>query len=122
MLPTTITLNIGSPAADVVFTQASRQGNEAIYFAPSPQGDLEGRPQLRVAHETTKSGLVRTLCRFSFPVYVSSTATYDGAITASHTLVRKNNAPLATADKVLEAAQEVLAVSGVRSSLGDASI
>jgi hypothetical protein len=121
MLPNTITLNVGSPAADVVFDGKQTQGSTTIYFAPSPNSDLAGRETLRVSHETTKSGVVRSLVQVKVPIRNTETLKYDSAITANLVLARTGAATLASADRVLEMIQEVFAVTDFREAIGEAS-
>lgn len=106
-LPTTITLNVGSPAADLVFANSIQlSGSKRVYYAPSPQGDLQGRPTLTVSHETTKAGVVRTNLQVIIPVWNVSKLAYDGFIKSDLTLTRPLTAPTAQADKALECVQE----------------
>jgi hypothetical protein len=107
-LPSSITLNVGSPAADIVFANSVQlSGSSRAYYAPSPQGDLEGRPTLTISHERTKSGIVRTNAQFIFPIYNSSSLKYEGFIKSDLNLTRPAVAPLALAGKALECAQEL---------------
>lgn len=76
-LPATVTLNVGSPAANVVFANPTRMGKAVQYTAPSPNGDLAGQLSLIVSTETTKSGVERTLRKIVEPVLDSVTGKYD---------------------------------------------
>jgi len=117
MLPSTITLNVGSPAADVVYGPKQTLGSTSIFYAPSPNSDLAGRPTLRVSHETTKSGVVRTLIQVRKPVLDAVTGKYVKPLQANLVLQRDGLSTLAEADEVLETIQEFLAVTDVRDAL-----
>ena len=116
-LPSSITLNVGSPAADVVFNTSSPQGNERIYYADSPNGDLAGRIKLRVSHETSKSGIARSLVQFRKPI-ANADGDYDTIVQVNMVATRPETAALTDVDEVLEMAEEVLAVTDVRASIG----
>lgn len=124
MFPDTITLNIGTPAADVVFYNKQRGTNprETVYYADSPDADLAGRRELRIAHEESKGGVVRSNVRFRFPVKDSVTGKYNRFITGSATLNRTAYEQLAAADTVLEALQEVFAISGFRAAVVNGTV
>lgn len=119
MLSNTITLTLGAGNDSVVFNVASRNGNESVYYADSPNSDLAGRRKLRVSHETTKAGIVRSLVQISFP-QKNAEGIYDSSITANVTLNRPATADLADVDYVLEAIQEIWAVTDFRSDIGNA--
>lgn len=121
-IPSTITLNVGSPAADVVFTDSIRQGLKLLQNAASPQGDLAGQPSLRVEHETTSKGIVRSLVQIRVPQYDSETKSYPKTVQVNVVTTRPDTVSTAECDRVLEMAQELLAVSGVRAALGAKSI
>jgi hypothetical protein len=91
-LPATVTINCGSPAADVVFGNPRRQGNGILYTAPSPQDDLAGQLTLLVSTETTKAGIERTLRKIVEPVYDSATSSYPDRIETTTVLARKRTA------------------------------
>lgn len=107
-LPTSITLNIGSPAADVVFTQVSETGSKATYVAPSPQGDLQGRPTLEVSHQTTKAGIMRSMSKFTFPRYNATTLKYDGEYVSYNVTSRPTTGAVQGAKNAIEACAEFL--------------
>lgn len=119
---TTITLNVGSPAADRVYTrQESPTPGVAVYHAPSPNGDLAGQSVLTVRHNRSSAGLMQTILQFKRPIQNAVTGKYDSYLQADVKVTRFDTATLASVDEILEEAQEVLAVSGVRSALGQAS-
>lgn len=120
MLSTSYTLNVGSPAADVVFNVSYREGNESVYYADSPNGDLAGRYVLRVSHDESSSGLVRSLLQFKKPYQVSGE--YGQHIQANVTLTRPATAALADVDEVLEMVQEIWAADtgAFRTQFGEA--
>jgi len=117
-LPSTITLNVGSPAANVVFGDRSVRDNETVYFAPSPNSDLAGRIKLRLSHEVTKTGIARSLVQFVYPILNVSTGKYDSSITCNATITRSETASLADVDEVMEMLQEVFAVTDFRTDIG----
>lgn len=109
MLPSTVTLNVGSPAADVVFSQTGdNTGGATNYVAPSPQGDLEGRPTLSVRHETTNSGLVRTNVKIKVPQYDDTNDVYVGHEQVDITSVRRASHATTETDRCLEMAEKFL--------------
>lgn len=120
MLNTSYTLNVGSPAADVVFDLSAKNGNRAIYYSPSPEGDLAGRPSLRYENETTKAGIARTLVSFKKPRLNPTTGKYDTATTGNFTLNRPETSPLQDAKDVQEMMREFLAASGVADAIAEA--
>lgn len=122
MLQNSYTVNVGSPAADVVFDVATRASGESEYFAPSPQGDLGGRIRLRIGHETTKSGLVRSLMQITEPIQNSTTGLYDSHRQVNVVLTRPSSDLLTKVDRLLEMAQEIWGVSGLRADFGNAEL
>lgn len=121
-LPSTITLNVGSPAADVVYaSKTALDGNAASYAAPSPQGDLTGRPTLRVSSETTKAGIERSLTGFQEPIYSSSKEAYSGYISSSYTFNRSLTVTRAVALRHVELMAKFLAVPANREAIVDAA-
>jgi len=123
MLPSTITLNVGNPAADVVFERASGAvgSNEAIYFAPSPNSDLAGRIKARVSHETTKSGIVKSLVQITEPV-IDADGNYSSFISTNHVVNRSSKADLDEVDRVMEMAQEIWAITDFRTDVGGGEV
>jgi hypothetical protein len=115
--PSSITLNIGSPAADVVFDDkhAGPGALDAILMAESPNDDLTGRPRMRISHETTAKGIARSLLQLIFPV-ADSDGKYD-QITVNLTVLRPTKVSLAEVDRATEAMAELLDTSGVRPAL-----
>lgn len=108
MLPSTITLNVGTPAADIVFADNTQlSGTSTLYFAPSAQSDLEGRPSLRVSHETTKAGVVRSLAQFLFPQFNSDSGKYEGFVKIDLVLSRSKTTKVSESLKAVEAVQEL---------------
>lgn len=107
-LPTTITLNVGSPAADVVYDDVIKSGSSVQYSAPSPQGDIQGRRVLRVSHETTKAGVVRSLVRIEYPIFDSDSGTYKGLGSVNVVLARPGTAPVQLGKDLLESVAEFL--------------
>lgn len=107
MLSDTYTLNVGSPAADVVFGLQWRGTSAASFAAPSSQGELSLRPILRVSHETTKANVVRSLVQFKLPVYdpISSDPIM---VQCNMVLSRPLSATTADAETVLEMLSEFL--------------
>lgn len=120
-LATSYTLNIGSPAADVVFDNQVKLAGAVVYTASSPQGDLEGRPSLTVTGVTRKNGLVSHLVNFKFPQWNSTLNKYDGYITAQMTVTRQGNHNVAQVERALEAIREFLNNSAGAASVAIAS-
>lgn len=121
-LPTTITLNVGSPAADRVYTRAeSSNPGVALYYAASPNGDLAGRPSLTVRHNNSSSGLVTTIAQFREPVLNTSTGKYDSWIQSDLKVTRPDTAPLQDAKTGMELVEEFLETSNVRDALAEMS-
>lgn len=118
-LPSTITLNVGSPAADVVFDDKGVSGNESVYYAPSENGDLAGRIKLRVSHETTQAGIVKSLVQFVKPI-ADSNGDYSSFIQANAVITRNSSEALTDVDEVMEMLQEVFAITDFRSDIGKA--
>jgi len=120
MLSDTYTLNVGSPAADVVFNVSTRNNNESVYYADSPNGDLAGRYSLRVSNEETSGGLVRTLVQFKKPYQVGGE--YGQHVQANVTLTRPAEASLTDVDEILEMVQECWALdtNAFRAKIGEA--
>jgi hypothetical protein len=104
MLPTTVTINCGTPAADVVFTKSEDQRTgDVLYIAPSPQGDLKGRITIRVANTVpSSSGLARTLRQVKVPVYNSTTGEYTGFIQDAQTVIRSDATALTEVEYAME--------------------
>lgn len=107
-LPSPITLNVGNPAADVVFERIGPVGGSILYRADSPQDDLEGQRTLAVGHTRNAKGLVRTNLKIKVPVYNSTTGTYTGHIQADVTIQRLTTAPVADCQDVAEMAEKAL--------------
>lgn len=122
MLATSYTVNVGSPAADVVFDISSRTSGETEYYAASPNGDLGGRISLRIGHETTKSGLVRSLLQIKEPILNATTGLYDTHRQVNLVLTRPAADLLTKVDRLMEMAQEIWGVSGLRADFGNAEL
>lgn len=116
-LPTTITVNVGSPAADVVYGNVQREGNSVTYTAPSPQGDLEGVLSQRFASEKTGRGIVRTLHQTRLPVYNTVTGQYAGEVTIQTTVIRPATVPVTLTALALETHQESQAQTAVKDAI-----
>lgn len=67
MLPTTVTLTDG--VTPEIFDNQRSTPNGSTYNAPSPQGDLLGRPILRVESTTTPKKVVRGIAGFQRPLW-----------------------------------------------------
>lgn len=119
-LPATITLNVGSPAADVVYSDPRRVGNAIVYTAPSPQGDLAGALSLRFSSERTKGGIERTLVQFVTPLYNSTDKVYVGTRTTDLVVKRPVGASVAGSEAEIEKIQELSSI--VRTAIAAAQI
>jgi hypothetical protein len=120
MLQSSYTVNVGSPAADVVFDISARANGESVYYAASPNGDLGGRVKLRVAHQRTESGLVRSVLQIQEPIQNTDTGKYDSYRQVTVQLTRPETDALTDVDRLLEMIQEIWAVSGLRADFGNA--
>lgn len=74
-LPDSITLNDGT--VNEVYSNKIRNGSQVVYYAPSPQGDLAGRPTLTVTQEVTKAGIAKANVVLIRPVLNAATGKYD---------------------------------------------
>lgn len=120
MLPTSITLNVGSPAGDVVYDKTGMTPNGGKkYWADSAQGDLEGRPSFEVAHTTTGNGIRRSAILMRRPEFNSTTGTYDGFISTNVTLIRRPGSNIQDILDELEKISELLAVPTVREAMSE---
>jgi hypothetical protein len=102
-LPSSITLTGGDPEVDLVFTDVSQlSGSSLVYYAPSPQGDLDGRPTLKISHETTGSGVKRSALILETPVLNPVTLKYGEFKKTTLTTNRKGTTPVAEVVAELE--------------------
>jgi len=120
MLPDTITLNVGSPAADRVFTVAQRTGTQTLYYAPSANNDLAGRFVLRVSHNVGATSLVGSLVQFKAPYQTAGE--YGDYVQLNQSLNRPSDADLDLVDEVLEMGQKIWAITDFRSDIGQAEL
>lgn len=117
MLPTSITTTTGSGDDETVFGDKRPTGaSSVIYYGPSPNNDLAGRPTVRVSHETTRQGVERSLVSVNIP-YRKDDGSYEQGETCNMTLNRKVNADVDRADLVVEMIAELLAQAGFRSEI-----
>lgn len=99
MLPDTIKVySYSGSGFSLVFSNPTRIGRKTVYFAPSPQGDLEGRPTLTVSSERSKSGVIGTNYKIVYPVYANGA--YDDYETVSFTQKRKARHPALLSKKL----------------------
>lgn len=101
-LPSTFTTTIGT------FSNPVEDGSSVQYYAPSPQGDLLGRPSLTFSNETTKAGIARTLVSIKVPIYNGTSAKYDGFYKTDLVINRALTAPTAAQEGIIESMGEVL--------------
>lgn len=120
-LPSSITVNVGSPAADVVFSDKhlGPTGREAIYYAPSPDGDIAGRVKARVSHDSSGNGTIRSLHQITLPRQDGS-GKYVQPITVNLTVVRQSNVPIAEIVRALEISQEMGSNTDFRAAIAGA--
>lgn len=111
-LPTSITL--GSEVFDDV---SKLSGTTVTYFAPSPQGDLIGRPSIRFSQEKTKAGIVRTLVSFQRPRFNEDTQKYEGFYKIDVVANRSESAPVATTESTYLNVKDLLGLAGIVSTL-----
>lgn len=107
MLPDTITTTTGVGNDSTVYSLAKRNGNEVVYVAPSPQGDLLGSPELRFASQITKGGVARTLVQFKTPIYDATLGKYTGFLTTDLVVKRPTVADIADVEIELEKISEL---------------
>lgn len=92
-LPATITVTDG--VTPQVFGSPTREGgNSVVYFAPSANGDLLGRPTLRISHEVTKAGIVRATTTITTPV-LDASGKYSSFTKEAFTSTQSGTAPTA---------------------------
>lgn len=121
-IPTTITLNVGSPAADAVFNKVeSPSPGVTLLVAASPTGDLAGRWLLTQRHNLSKSGLMTSLTQFRIPVQNAVTGLYDTWIQGDLKITRPDTAPLQKAKTVMELIEEYLETANVRDAIAEGS-
>jgi hypothetical protein len=102
-LPSTLTINLATPSAhDIVMGSLQISGNSATYVAPSAQADLLGQPKMKISHETSSKGVVRSLFQFVLPYFNSTTNRYEGNYTANLTLTRPDSLPVVGSQQALE--------------------
>jgi len=116
-LPTTLTTT-----AHGVFASAGKESDEHIFYAPSPQGDLAGRPAIRWAHQLTKADIRRGLLSFTAPEYDSGSGLYIGESKANLTLNRRNASTTASNLALLVSLIEVLAITDVKEAFVSAAL
>lgn len=114
-LPATLTLNVGSSPADIVFTKAMETPKEVTYYGPASEGNLLSRPSLRISRETTGTGVMRTLVQAKFPDQTDLGGRVTGFATANVTLIRRPEGETESQRKTLESSVE--AVSSLLTTL-----
>lgn len=120
MLPSTVTLNVGNPAADVTFESPIKNGESVVYHAASPNDDLSGRVALKVSHEETKSGSVRTLAQVKIPQWNADKGQYtERPVQVNLVCSREGSTDLDETDRALEIMQEFLATTNVRRAIAE---
>jgi hypothetical protein len=119
MLPNTITVNAGSPAADIIYSGIQRDGNTVTYSADSPQGDLAGTRTMKFAAEQTSKGIVRSLVQVKIPVYDGTKALYVGEVTAQITINRPATVAKTVTALALEIIREAIAQTDVAAAIVD---
>jgi hypothetical protein len=116
MLPTTLTLNVGSPAADVTFTKSSSNiGKKGELTAPSPNNDLQGEILLQFASETTSRGEERTKLGIIKPILKDGE--YDRPAGIYVVLTRERDIDVQVATDLVEMLREAMADTDVIASL-----
>lgn len=111
-LPTTITTT-----AHGVFTSAGDRDGKHTYYAPSPQGDLKGRPMLVVSHQVSNAGIRGSLVSLVDPVYDATSGEYTGTIKDNDVITRNDLAPTAAVADVQASLKEVLATAGFTAAI-----
>lgn len=107
-LPTSITA-VDSNTVDVIFDEHRESGLSKEYVAPSPQGDLAGRPVAKVTQNPpTKNKVVSTKLVVDVPEYDATDETYDGFAGVDIVLRRKTTADTTAFLNTVTIAQSIL--------------
>lgn len=105
------TITAGALALDNV---SNISGSSIVYYAASPQGDLEGRPTLRVSHESTKAGIRRSLISLTKPIYNASLGKYQGFEKLDFVMNRPETASVAGSETSMEQMATIIALETVQ--------
>lgn len=116
-LPDSITLNDGT--ADEVYTNKVRNGTRVDYYAPSPAGDLAGRPVLSVSQETTKAGIAKATVTLTRPVLNALTGKYDSFLKNTIGSTQASNKLVADREKELKKLSAFTGTYADEIALGD---
>lgn len=107
-LPSTVTVNVGSPAADVVYTKHEGPQGQVVYMAPSAQGDLTGRNTIEIVFKDGKKDLAHATAKMVAPYYNSTSEEYEGHAQASLPLTRPKAVPVQFSRDVVETIVEFI--------------
>lgn len=92
-----------------------------IFYADSPQSDLAGRLRLRVSHETTKSGIVRSLAQIQIPKR-DADGDYSSSVQLNTVLTRSSTEEIGDVHNVYTLMQYFLQTSGVQDAIVEAEV
>jgi hypothetical protein len=101
-LPTTISLYLSSLtgtdidmlAATVFELDLRADKGVSYYSAPSPQGDVAGKPKLKVSQKTSRNGILNTRFEVTVPVFDADTGTYPSFTKDGWFSTRQDKAPI----------------------------
>ena len=119
--PASFTVTPPTSAVAITFDDKAVTGDKTEWFAPSPNDDLAGRLPFRLANETTKSGIERSLASTGKPQLSATTGTYDREIRCNVTLMRSQLEDLDDVRNVLETMGQALLNSDVQDALINAA-
>lgn len=114
-LPSTTTLNVGSPAADVIYNKGQNTGDTVEYIADSDQGDLTGRKTIKFAKNGVNESISRTLTQVKLPWYQDGE--YKGHAQMNITVLRPPEMPNSFVDELYETGAELLTDADIREAI-----
>jgi hypothetical protein len=115
-LSTTYSLTDNDGVSHTFDSAGGPSANQHIFYADSPQDDLAGRFRLRVSHETTKSGIVRTLAQIQVPKR-DSEGDYSSTVQLNLVLTRSDTEDIGDVNNVFTLLQYFIGSTGVREAL-----
>jgi len=120
-LDTTYSLTDYAGTTRVFDSQGGPSSSQHIFYADSPQSDLAGRFRLRVSHETTKSGIVRSLSQLQIPKRDANDE-YSSSVQLNTVLTRSLTEDLADVHNIYTLMQYFLQTTGVQDSIVEAEV
>lgn len=123
MLNTSYTATSATLPGDTVYgNQVHLDGLGVEYKAPSPSGDLNGRPRLLISHTASKSGIVRTLLSLQTPQYVGDPAVEKGFTKVDLVLNRDAGLPQVNLKVEIEKIADLLSETTIVDALISAGV